>query len=90
MLGPMKPFSADTAPQAHEVYIRLLRARSVAERLGTVRRLNDAVDTMALARLRQAYPDASEREQRLRLQALKYGDELMETVFGWSPEARGR
>lgn len=86
----MKPFSADTDPAAHAVYIGLLRQATVARRLELVQRMNDAADTMALARLRDQYPDDTPREQRLRLQALKYDDDLLRAAFGWVPEDRGR
>jgi hypothetical protein len=86
----MKPFSRDTHPDAHAVYVRLLREKTVPERLAMVVRLNEAADAMAMARIRRQYPGDSARTQRLRLQALKYSDELMRTVFGWDPELEGR
>ena len=86
----MEPFSSDTDPAAHAVYVALLRRRTVAERLAMVSRLNEAADTMALARLRKQYPQDTPRQQRLRLQSLKYGDDLMKRVFGWDPAVEGR
>lgn len=86
----MHAFSSDTSPEAHEVYVRLLRKKTLGERVRMVARLNDAADTMALARLRRDYPDDTARQRRLRLQALKYGDELMKRVFGWDPSVEGR
>ena len=83
----MQPFSDDTSPEAHRVYITLLRRKSVADRLRMVQRLNDAADTMALARLTRDYPDDTPRQRRLRLQALKYGDALMKQVFDWDVRA---
>lgn len=86
----MRPFSSDTDPAAHEVYVRLLRSKTVPERIRMTARIAAAADRMALARLRRQYPDDTPRQQRLRLQALKYGDELMRRVFGWDPEVEGR
>ena len=86
----MKALSRDTSPEAHAVYLRLLRDRTPAQRMQMVARLNEAADTMALARLVSEYPDDTERQRRLRLQALKYGDQLMKLVFDWDPEQEGR
>jgi hypothetical protein len=86
----MQAFSSDTTPEAHEVYVRLMRRKTLAQRLEMVERLNTAADTMALARLRRDYPDDTPRQRRLRLQALKYGDALMKRVFDWDPEVEGR
>lgn len=81
----MRPFSDDTDPAAHALYIRLLRKRSPAERLETTQRLRVAAEAMALAGLRRAHPHDDEATLRLRLAARKYGPELMRAAFGWDP-----
>ncbi|MCA9492207.1 MAG: hypothetical protein KC621_19880 [Myxococcales bacterium] len=86
----MRPFSEDTDPAAHEVYVRLLRERTAVQRLAMVARINEAADEMALARLRRQYPNEPERRLRMRLQSLKYGDDLMRAAFGWDPGTEGR
>jgi hypothetical protein len=45
---------------------------------------------MAEARLRATYPDDEARRLRLRLAALRLGDDLMKRVYGWDPEVEGR
>lgn len=86
----MEPFSSDTDPAAHAVYIGLLRRKTPTERLQMMRRLIDDLDRVALARLSRDYPHDTPRQRRLRLQALKFGDELMKRVFGWHPQREGR
>jgi hypothetical protein len=47
-----------------------------------VGQLNAAVRTIALAGLRQRYPDAGEHELRLRLAALLLGEDLALLAYG--------
>lgn len=84
------PFSDDTTPAAHEVYVALLRRKTVSERAQMVARLNEAVDAMATSRLVRDHPNDTPRQRRLRLQALKYGAELMARAFGWDGERERR
>lgn len=86
----MRPFSEDTDPAAHAVHIALLRRLSPGQRMALTARIRAGAETMAEARLRATYPDDDDRRIRLRLAALRYGDELMRRVFGWDPEIEGR
>ena len=54
---------------------------SPAEKLRVVAGLNTAADTMALAGIRLRYPDASPREQFLRLACVKLGRDLARQVY---------
>lgn len=54
---------------------------SPAEKLRIVAELNGAVDGMALAGIRHRHPDASPREQFLRLASLKLGRDLARQVY---------
>jgi hypothetical protein len=45
---------------------------------------------MALARLREQYPEVCERELALRLASLWIPRDLMIRAFGWDPDERGR
>jgi len=49
-------------------------------------------DVRALARagIRQRYPEASKREEALRLGALTIERHLMIEAFGWDPDREGR
>ena len=54
---------------------------SPAEKFRAVAELNAAADTMALAGIRFRYPDASPREQFLRLAIVKLGRDLARQVY---------
>ena len=81
----MKPFSDDTDPAAHAVYVRLLRERTPAERLLMTQQLRRGAEAMALAALRRDHPEDDERTLRLRLAVRKYGRELVRAATGWEP-----
>lgn len=59
------------------------------DKVRMVMALNRSVEAMALAGLRLRYPDASERELRLRFAARRYGRELVLKAFGWDPGEPG-
>ncbi|MCB9664425.1 MAG: hypothetical protein H6732_09940 [Alphaproteobacteria bacterium] len=86
----MRPFSDDTDPAAHAVQLALLRGMTAGQRLALTGRIRAGAEAMAEARLRATYPDDDDRRIRLRLAALRYGDELMRRVFDWDPETEGR
>ena len=85
----MKPLSADTSPDVERILIEGYRRMSPAEKLERVWAMNRAVRQMALARIRSQYPDAPEREHRLRLAALWLPRDTMIRVFGWDPDVQG-
>lgn len=86
----MKPFSDDTHPDAHAVQVALLRRLSPGQRMAMTGRIRAGAESMAEARLRATYPNDDARRIRLRLAALRYGDDLVRRVFGWDPEVEGR
>lgn len=86
----MKPFSDDTHPAAHAVQLALLRSLSPGQRMAMTSRIRAGAEAMAEARLRATYPDDDDRRIRLRLAALRYGDDLMRRIFDWDPEVEGR
>jgi hypothetical protein len=45
-----------------------------------------AVQELAMAGLRQQFPDASEDELRLRLAARRLGNDLVRRIWGWAPD----
>lgn len=85
----MKPLSRDTHPKMHAFLIQGYRAMSPQQKLKCVDELTKAVQQMALARIRQQYPDSSERELQLRLASLWLSQETMKRVFGWDPQREG-
>jgi phosphoserine phosphatase len=68
--------SADTSSDAQKIQIARWREMSPAEKLRLVTQLSQAVDALALAGIRAAYPSASPRECFLRLACRRLGDEL--------------
>jgi hypothetical protein len=82
-------FSADTRPEIARLLIEGYRRMTPAERLRRACDLSLATRQMAATRIRLAYPDADERQVRLRVAALTLGKETMIRVFGWDPDRQG-
>lgn len=76
----------DTSAKAEQFLIEGYRRMSPAQKLARVRGLTQAVQQLALARIRQQHPHADERELRLRLASLWLTREQMIAAFGWDPE----
>jgi hypothetical protein len=70
--------STDTSLAAERVQIALLRQASEARRSGLCRSLSRTVVELSRRALREAMPDASEREVLLRWVGLNYGEALAE------------
>ncbi len=79
------PQSPPTSEDADRRRFERYRQMTPAEKLHMVAVMNHAVESWALAGLRRRYPDASQRELRLRLAARRYGRELVIKAFGWDP-----
>jgi len=62
---------------------------SEAERLQKVCELNLLLVKLMEAEVRQRYPNADEREIRLRVASRWLPPELMQKAFGWNPKERG-
>jgi len=65
------------------------RGLPVHEKVRIAMDLTRQADEIALVGIRERHPNSSDREQRLRLAALKYGRELMVKAFGWDPDVEG-
>jgi hypothetical protein len=65
------------------------RALSRARGVAIVLDLTRLADEAALEGIRLRHPDASEREQKLRLFALKHGRDLALAAYGWDPLVEG-
>ena len=80
---------SDTSPEALAKQIELYRRMTPSEKADRLRALTLAVNTLALAGLRQRHPAADEHELHLRLAALRLGEDLVAQVYGWRPPPHG-
>lgn len=78
------PLARDTSPDIERLQIEGWRAMSPSEKAALVAGLTRAAYEMALPGVRHRYPDATPREQFLRLAVLLLGEELARKAF---PEA---
>jgi len=72
----------DTHPDMEALQIALWRDASPTRKMHMLAQLNAAARLLALAGLRAQYPEAGEKELRLRLAALLLGEELAQRVYG--------
>jgi len=82
----MSALFPDTRPEAEALLIRLLREQPSWRKLEMVDQLNQSVKLLALAGLRQRYPDDSDEQLHRRLADLLLGDELALKIYGPLPE----
>jgi len=73
---------ADTHPAVEELQLRLLREASPQRKLQIVAELNQLVDELALAGLRNRHPDELPERLRRRLADMLLGEELAARVLG--------
>jgi hypothetical protein len=73
--------SRDTSPEAEAVLWRRWREMSATEKAQIVADLSAAANELAAAGIRARYPDATPREQFLRLAILRLGLPLARTVY---------
>ncbi len=79
----------DTDPKVEALLIEAYRRMSPEEKLRKVDELNRSLVTLMEADVRRRYPDADEREIRLRVASRWIPPELMRKAFGWDPNERG-
>jgi hypothetical protein len=72
----------DTSPEAWKVLIESIRKLTPEERLQRCVDLIEGMRVAAEAGVREAYPDASEREIFLRVARQRLGPALFHTVYG--------
>src|SRR6266853_5795305 len=75
----------DTDPRALEVWLDLLRAMTLGERLGATFKATEFVLQTWESEIRSSHPDAAEAEVRLRVAARHLPRGLMIQVYGWDP-----
>jgi hypothetical protein len=71
----------DTPPEIEQRQIEAWRRMTAAEKLALVARMSANVRQLALAGVRRRYPNASPREQQLRLAQVMLGDELARAAY---------
>jgi hypothetical protein len=79
----------DTSPAVKALLIAGYRRMSPTQKLDRVTELTRAVQELALADIRRRHPNASQREQSLRLASRWIEPELMLRAFGWDVRERG-
>ena len=79
----------DTHPAAEKILIENYRKRTLSEKMRTVKETTIACQKMALAGIKQRYPNADKHELRLRLGALWLDEKIMLKVYGWNIEEKG-
>lgn len=80
---------SDTDPRIEQMVVAGYRAMSVAAKLERVRLLNQAIQELALRDVRRRHPDASPREQALRVASRWLEPELMAKAFSWDVSRQG-
>ena len=78
---PPTPVTLDTTPDIERLQIERWRQLSAAVKAAIVSGLTSAVYELALAGVRHRYPDASPREQFLRLAVNTLGPELAARAY---------
>jgi hypothetical protein len=77
----MQPLADDTTPDIEARQIEGWRRLSDADKAQVIASLSRGVRAMALAGIRDRHPDASPREQFLRLALLTLGTELARQAY---------
>jgi hypothetical protein len=80
----------DTTREARRLQMERWSESAPARKFEMIEALCHDARTLARAGIRLRFPDASQREQRLRLGALTIERRLMIEAFGWDPEREGR
>ena len=77
---------SDTAPKIEQIQLEHLRQMPAWRKLALVAEMNQTVRALALAGLRQRYPDEGTSQQQRRLADLLLGPELAARAYGSWPE----
>lgn len=78
---------SDTHPEMEKLHNLLLRQASPAEKMEMLAGLNASARLLALAGLRQRYPQQGEAGLERRLAELLIGEELARKIYGGSVDA---
>jgi hypothetical protein len=85
----MGTLSPDTVPQIEEFQIQRLRQMPPWRKMALMGDMSRTVQTLALAGLRQRFPDDTPDQRRRRLADLLLGPELATRVYGPMQEESG-
>jgi hypothetical protein len=77
---------SDTSPEIERLQIERLRQLPPWRKLALVGEMNQTVRTLALAGLRQRYPEDTPAQRQRRLADLVLGSELASRVYGLREE----
>jgi hypothetical protein len=80
---------SDTHPEVEKLMIELWRKASPAQKLQRVFGIGRMVNELVRADLRRKYPEATARENELRLASRNLDRDVMIKVFGWDPRVHG-
>ena len=84
----MSTLSPDTSPEIEEFQIQRLRHMPAWRKMALMSDMSRTVQVLALAGLRQRYPEDTPDQRRRRLADLLLGPELAARVYGpWGEEA---
>jgi hypothetical protein len=83
------PQLSDTSPDAERRLVEGIRKMSPAERLQRVHALTNAARMVAMMDIRRRHPQATGREQALRLASRWLEPDLILRAFGWNVRQEG-
>lgn len=88
-MHPKTQLLNDTHPKIEEMLIERYRTMSDTEKWQRMTELCQFAEMMALADVRERYPDATERECFLRVASRRLSADLMRKVYNWDPDEKG-
>lgn len=77
----VRPLNADTSPEIERQQVEAWRTMTPANKAAMISGLTQAVFALALAGVKQRFPDASPREHFLRLAIITHGRELATKAY---------
>ena len=86
---PHEGLLSDTDPEAERILIELARTTPVWKKCEQIFSAIKSDRELAMAGLKQRYPEAGEEELRRRFAALVLDRETVMRVYGWDPEVEG-
>ena len=84
-----KRWFTDTDEEAERVLIELNRAMPDGKKWQIIISLIESSRQLAIARLKERYPEADEEELKKRYAALVLDLETVRAVYNWDPEVEG-
>jgi hypothetical protein len=80
----------DTDARIANIIVEGYRQMGGVQRLQRMTQLSLAIQQLALADIGNRYPQATPREQQLRLASRRLSRDMMIRAFGWDPDIEGR